>query len=492
VSSGGQELELDRAHLGEPEDSYSIDRPGFYGSLSYQNCTWRFNGGNAVIPENLGCDKPILSGNATWSGKNTPEITFRGMDPGIYYVTVEGALIDRKADPRNTGPSFCSAQLIDETGETIAHQINSGRLQLKPSPIFLNGNLHLSEKKDKTFSIKTVALDSIGVCDLSPVAHRFTMSVYRFPSQSQKVFTPVQTGWRVEATFTGENTQLSTTTVNPLDWTAISTSNAILTQTPGSIDVTLPCEKKSSSEKSCNGNPGISFIPITSGDIKVCTSFVHSLQMSGTNSSLTLFKLAETDNQTHTIVTLGSNTVYRELSQPETRSISLCSTFHANANERKTIKLFYIQQTSGQIQRNLLILGSLVKGAELNWDVTPLNQSVALPVFSGSVVNSSTDVSRLEAATVEWNGSTYLVKQQGNWITKAEQMGASPGLLNIYFKEQTFSLIPICSITALPLQDAPVIVNILGQANSYLTLKTWTPDSKMIASGINLLCIGLR
>jgi len=479
-------LELDRAHLGEPEDSYTIDQPGFYASINFQNCTWRFNGTSSVVPENTNCDPPTLSGMAAWNGKKTPEITFKGMAPGIYSIAVEGSLVDKKPDPKNTGPSFCSASLVDETGETVANQTHSGRLQLKPSPIFVNGDFTLAEKKDKTFSIKTTALDAAGVCDLSPISNRFTLQVYRFPSQAQKVFTPTQTGWRVEAMLSGDNTQLSASTVNPLDWTGISISNATLTQSPGSIDVTLPCEKKSA--KQCDGNPGVSFIPITSGDLRVCTSFVHSIQMSGTNNSLTLFKLAETEKP----LTLGVNIVYREISQSEARSISLCSTFHANANERKTIQLMYIQQTSGQIQESLLVLKNSIKGAGMSWEVSPLNQSVALPVFSGSVVNSTTGVSKLEAATLEWNGSNYNVRQQGDWITKAEQMGASPGLLNIYFKDQTFSLIPICSITALPFQDSPVIANILGQTNSYLTLKTWSPDSKMIGSGINLLCIGLR
>jgi hypothetical protein len=259
-----------------------------------------------------------------------------------------------------------------------------------------------------------------------------------------------QTAWVVDATISGANPSLGTSSVS--SYTEITDSGLTLTNNtvPGGIAARIPCSSTNSPTgttcSSGNESVGINFNLPVAGLVRACVSFTHSINSAPSGAVYAAFQVVETPSNAQTITSEGNARTSSTMDQNGGSSAAqlhafpfrLCGTFNFTTAGDKTLRLMYEQSISGTVNASTIAgdEAATIGQRNIKWEVFPVNQLMPSPVLIGSVTSNSSTAERIERATVAEGAicsasPCTIARQSGFWLSSVSRSGTGAYTFNI-------------------------------------------------------------
>lgn len=426
-----------------------------------------------------------------------PRFTVNGLQPGTYLV-------------RMTFPQFGS-----NAGENVNYTITDGTTSSpsigmmvpatqRGAPISIEGFFTYSTAGNKTFEIYGSATVGSANIDLDGVPTDLEFSITRFPTAAQTVFYPETYNWLVDATITGANPSLGTTSVT--SYTEITDASlTLVNEATGNLTAQIPCSTtNASSGTTCSAGSesvGVAFTIPTAGSVEACVSFSHDLYVdTSTDEIQSVFQIVETPNNAQTISQEGKSKVqsgtYAAAIIQNVFPHRLCGTFAFTSAGQKTLRLMYEQSISGTITSNMINADANANYGQRNihWTVRPINQSIAVPVLVGSVTNSGTGTVRTEAANINCDSGSAITSQLNgsSWVSSVGNI--SGGTCAITFATGAFTSAPYCVVTGSTANSSPRTFGVNTVTSSGLNVDCIITSiaTDCTAEDFNIVCVGAK
>lgn len=327
------------------------------------------------------------------------------------------------------------------------------------------------------------------------VTLNFTVPIVGWTAQT--IVMPDAQGWYVDATISGANVGLGTTSVS--SYSVIGSSSLSMTKASGSADVQVPCSGGNApSGLTCSAGSelfGVAFNIPKSGAYRVCASANHYIDSpAGSINLATTFQLAETSTTSDTILQEGkgkamSGSILMSGDRREYRSVYTCGNFVFSSVGQKVVKLMYETEISGTPDNHYIKAdGDTILGQpDVHITVWPLSTQQQA-ILANSVSTGTTNGERIERATVA-SGCASVTSSSGTWVSSVSKPGTGQCTVNI--ASGSFSSAPTCVCT--------VNVERTCRMTAVPTTASFTVDifnggSPPIASdsSINVICMGPR
>jgi len=299
---------------------------------------------------------------------------------------------------------------------------------------------------------------------------------------AQTVVMPDAQGWYVDASISGANPSLGTSSVS--SYTGIENGSLTMTQNSGSAAVQIGCSSTNApSGLTCSsGNESLSvaFTPPKSGAYRVCVEANHYIDApAGSINVASTFQLVETATNSQTIIQEGrgkamSGSVAMSGDRREYRSVATCGDFVLSAGAQRMIRLMYETEISGTPDNHHIKAdGGVTLGQpDVHWTVYPL-QSPASAILANSVSTGTTNGEKIERVKLNLSGATTvsITNQSTGWLQSVTASGTVPTLT---FTPGWFSAEPTCQVTC-----STNVTNVFGVG---------VPNG---TTGINIACIDI-
>jgi len=267
---------------------------------------------------------------------------------------------------------------------------------------------------------------------------------------------PDAQGWYVDASISGTNVGLGTTSVS--SYSPIGSSSLTMTKASGSADVMVPCSAGNApSGLTCSAGSelfGAAFNIPKAGSYRVCLAANHYIDSpAGSVNVVSTFQLVETSTTSDTILQEGkgkamSGSVAMSGDRREYRSIYTCGDFVFSSVGQKVIKLMYETEISGTPDNHYIKAdGDTVLGQpDVHITVYPL-QDRATAILANSVSTSATNGLKTESFSFTCSGSSSIAVQLGgtSWVSSIGNISA--GVCAVGISAGTFSGSPQCQVT---------------------------------------------
>lgn len=340
------------------------------------------------------------------------------------------------------------------------------------------------------------------------VTLNFTVPIVGWTAQT--IVMPDAQGWYVDASISGANVGLGTTSVS--SYSVIGSSSLSMTKASGSADVQVPCSGGNApSGLTCSAGSelfGVAFNIPKSGAYRVCASANHYIDSpAGSINLATTFQLAETSTTSDTILQEGkgkamSGSILMSGDRREYRSVYTCGNFVFSSVGQKVVKLMYETEISGTPDNHYIKAdGDTILGQPdvhiTVWPLSTQQQALLANSVSTTVTNG---VKVLTAKVQAVNGSTCTVSEEdGDWLGATTPLAT--GRCTVAINAGTFSATPKCSLTGYATTYTGVTQSLTAHFTN-LSTTTMTFETRYDVGGSNaisgddspfmLMCVGAR
>lgn len=395
---------IDDCFLGDASEvniSY-IAQATFIGSGYYNTtaaCQWtRTN--TAIGAYGTDTDCPVLTvelnpgpGTIQTTDADLPQMTVNNLPPGTYQVTVNiPALSDGSGATRTYALSDGTTTSGYGSGMGVASSVEG---------IAVMGTFIYTTAGNRTFSVYAASSAGAALIDLANGARKLHFSLYRFPTSSQQAYTTDQSdygwtaytptgSWSTNTTYTGFHRRINGTLELDIK---IALAGA---PTAASLTVNLPTGLVIDTTKIAEATQNVSALPGVASIRDAAPENYTGMIRYNDTTSIAIFK----DDGDGTISVVNA-----------TAPITFAS------GDSIAIK----------------VAGLPITG----WQSTS-----RAPQLINSVVNTSTGVTRTEAAEINCDAGSSIVSQLGNWVASVGNVSA--GACVVTFVTGTFSAAPYC------------------------------------------------
>lgn len=315
--------------------------------------------------------------------------------------------------------------------------------------------------------------------------------------QAQTIVMPDAQGWYVDASISGANPSLGTSSVT--SYTGIENGSLTMTQNSGSAAVQIGCSSTNApSGLTCSsGNESLSvaFTPPKSGTYRACVTANHYIDApAGSINVVSTFQIVETATNAQTVLQEGkgkamSGSVSISGDRREYRSVATCGDFVLSAGAQRMLRLMYETEISGTPDNHYIKAdGDSVLGQpDVHWTVYPL-QNPASAILANSVSTGTTNGERVERATIA-SGCASVTSSSGTWVSSVSKPGTGQCTVNIL--AGSFSSAPTCVCTVNVERTCRMTA---VPSTASFTVDIFNGGSPPIASdsSINVICMGPR
>lgn len=458
VASDEPSITVDDCYLGDNLNLSSISQVAFIGSAyipATASCTgWsRTNTALGAFATDADCPGPTVElnpgpGVIQTTDADLPRFTVSNLPPGNYKVVISGIVTG------STSSSYADVSINDGT-------TSSGRSSARMSaatvfaPFTVVGNFTYTTAASKTFELYGSAnTGSINV-ENSTGNGQLYFAIYRNPTSSEQAVTPEMASWRIDANIGGADFDLGTS--DQASYITPNNATETLTQNTGSAPVGISCSSTNDNTvgaTTCpagSEEPGIIFNLPRAGAIEVCAAFQHIYTTGASGVVNVAFQLINTANGSQTPVLEGGSRVASRLT---TASIgagdsypSLCGIFNFTSSGKKTIRLMYEQDLTATVSTNQISAdqNAAIGQRDVHFTAKYVDQNISNPLLVNSVINTSTGVTRIEAADLNCDAGSAITRQHGSWVSSIGNI--SGGLCAVTLTGGIFSSTPYCTAT---------------------------------------------
>ena len=444
----------------------------FIGSAYFAqtaNCTLTRSSATLGALSDSDCPGPTVESNPgpgtiQTTDANAPKVSVNSLPPGRYEACFSG--------PHNLGSADAGGAMAINDGTTTSGQQGI-------SSDTSNGHFHVcgwfeySNAADRYFELFASTPGAVAVnIPLNTSGNaRVYFTLKQYPLTSQTTYSIDQlpsywSGYHVTANCAG----WTLTSASYVNFAADADCN--LTEQYNRNFGTVTSYTSGGSEL-----PGLVFTPKRAGSYKVCANFAWD---SGSARQAIAFRLTD------------GTTAFAEMGQVSP----------ANANDDESMTLCGIINIASVTSTTVRLEGRNSSGGSLNitqsaadfairWTVMALDQSFPAAVFTGNVLNSGAGTIRVEAAELNCDAGSSIVRQGNgsNWISSIGNI--STGICAVGFTAGTFSATPYCVATNSANAFAEVVV--LNETTSGFDLKGFTDSAGAVTSlDVHLICVGAR
>lgn len=272
---------------------------------------------------------------------------------------------------------------------------------------------------------------------------------------AQTVVMPDAQGWYVDASISGANPSLGTSSVT--SYTGIENGSLTMTQNSGSASAQIGCSGTNApSGLTCSsGNESLSvaFTPPKSGTYRACVTANHYIDApAGSINIVSTFQIVETAANAQTVLQEGkgkamSGSVIISGDRREYRSVATCGDFVLSAGAQRMLRLMYETEITGTPDNHYIKADgdTLLGQPDVHWTVYPL-QSPASAILANSVSTGTANGDKIGRATIANSGSASITSQSTGFLSSVSYV--STGVVDTFFTAGYFSAAPSCTCTA--------------------------------------------
>ena len=374
ISISAGTIDFDLGYIGSNQNIVNVSQPSEWALFKRQT--------DYVAPAATWYTVPI---NETSDSTNYP------ISSSCFSLKVTG-----KYRLRLAGDFSANGELIN-----FGYQINSGtRVQNSTSHIMdTNGSGSWSRFED-TFSIQGNRGDV--VCPQAYITSSRTTKNYEVELHQvnvnplEQAVSPEQSSWFIDANIGGANANLGTSNLSSYTEVADGGLDLVVNTAKGSAAAEIPCSAGTNSTgATCSGvfeHVGVAFVPPSAGLYEACFAFGHLVNTAANGAAYVTFQLAETPNNSLTILQEGGDRVESGLLS----SVGIdaryprrvCGTFSFSDSSKKTIRLMREQLLAGAVGQNLISAYRLstVGQYDIHVTVRPLLSAYNRPILTGDQV----------------------------------------------------------------------------------------------------------
>jgi hypothetical protein len=512
-ASDAADLAFDNCFLGS-SNIMAVSQPAFIGSAripATASCSWTVtNTAFTAFGTSATCPGPTVDlnpgpGTIQTTDDNLPQFTVNNLPPGIYRVTMSGAIQSNGAN------NSVSAITISDGTSTSGRHGNEIGASGNPVAAGLKivGYFVYTATGNRTFALQGAATTgSVNLANTSGQGGLF-FSLDRFPTSQEQAVRPDQVAWMVNANIGGANPTVGTAAVT--SYTALSNSGLDMVLGSGSLGARIPCSSTNpSTGLTCSAGDetiGVNFTAPMAGFVEACFAFGIQYTCDGTATACTsaqpTFQVIETGNADQTIVQEGGAKVQvgasafgsTIASSAYAQSVKVCGTFYFASAGEKTLRLMHETPANAR-GMSLLADRSATNGQrDIHVTVRPTSQANPAPLIVGSVTSRSTGLERIERASLS------AVCTAGTCTLSSSTPGISAvtfsatGRYNVAFAASTFSAAPVCFYT--PFASTGSVSVAATQGSGTITSTTHTiafmdAAGSFVNAAFDVLCMGPR
>ncbi len=313
---------------------------------------------------------------------------------------------------------------------------------------------------------------------------------------AQTIVMPDAQGWYVDASISGANVGLGTTSVS--SYSVIGSSSLSMTKASGSADVQVPCSGGNApSGLTCSAGSelfGAAFNIPKSGAYRVCLAANHYIDSPvGAINVVSTFQLAETSTTSDTIIQEGkgkamSGSAAMAGDRKEYRSVYVCGDFVFSSVGQKVVKLMYETEISGTPDNHYIKAdGDTILGQpDVHITVWPLSTQQQA-ILANSVSSASTNGTYFNSAQV---GSTGTIsKETGDWINGSCSVASA--VYTCTLVAGAFSTDPACHPTIFG-ETTNYNAVVTSASTSTVVVRTFDTANAAAAAAFSLTCSSPR
>lgn len=258
-----------------------------------------------------------------------------------------------------------------------------------------------------------------------------------------------QASWFIDANIGGANANLGTSNLSSYTEVADGGLDLVVNTAKGSAAAEIPCSAGTNSTgATCSGvfeHVGVAFVPPSAGLYEACFAFGHLVNTAANGAAYVTFQLAETPNNSLTILQEGGDRVESGLLS----SVGIdaryprrvCGTFSFSDSSKKTIRLMREQSFSGTVSANNIVANRLATAGQYDIHVTvrPLLSAYNRPILTGDQVTTpgankpetfSVSYGTTSASTSCSASPCSYLDQIGNSVTSVTRSGTGQYAIN--------------------------------------------------------------
>lgn len=479
------DLIVDDIFLGQGRNVFDFNSPAFVGGITtpanQTNCSPTITGIGSWIAFGTDADcatwTPATSKTTVTGTQGVPHFTINDMKQGQHFATIQ---INYLGSTTTDGLYDClmSLEYNDGTGAKRAGVSGITSYQTAGSQIpgamaSFVANFSTATRGDVDFRLLgnqsggtgnrcQLRLDSVTPNPPSVIIY----TVAESPVEGQTYDT---VGWRVDASISGANPDLGTSSV--ATYTGITNGSLTLENSTGRgvISAQIPCSSTNPpTGTTCAAGDeslGVSFVAPKAQDVKVCAAYsVADNCNTGTGICSTgyTFKIAQTGNSDQIISASGGENVAAggTLQQNSGNGVQIrsnmkvCGRFSLASSGQKTFRLMRVQDAATNISSSFIFGDAGLGLRDVRFTVEPINESMPTPVFDdltsalASTLKSSTSNISYKGVAVNTTCSVSpctKTNEYGGWGTVTR---SGTGAYNAPFSG-AYSSTPICSVNSL-------------------------------------------
>lgn len=385
------------------------------------SCTWsRTNTALGAFSTTSACPGPTVdsnpgTGTIQTTDADLPRFTVNNLPPGNYRILMTGNVkIATSAQAVtfgiNDGTNTKGVRTFDANTSTYV-------------PFMVEANFQYTTSGNKTFELygasaaNAITIDnSLGATGGGGVQ----FYIYKFPSSTETILRPESQAFAWSGYHDQDCNFVRTTTGSfgafPADSTCTFTERTNLNA--GTVTSEL-----SGSDKL----PGIVITLPSAGMYEVCASPNFEQGQNAGDTGIRMVKGA-------TVI----SRVFKKLDgndQDDTHM--MCGFYNASTSGSAT---FSLEGYTSAV--NVEILSSTSVNTSIEWSIKKVSQNLPAPNIVNTVSNSSSGVSRMEAAKLNCDSSSAITSQHGSWVSSIGNISA--GACTVTLSAGTFSATPYC------------------------------------------------
>lgn len=406
---------LDEAYLGPARNIGTVAQAQHYGGVRWPmaaNCSWSVSAtAYTSYSADSDCTTPTgtnVTGFASAPATKIPAITFATLPPGRYQFVASGRF--RKA---GTTSSTSSCWRFNDGTTGMQGACASANTTSVGGIGTITGSI------EYTTAQTAITIQLQGLSDAAAEAALISndlltssvgglwIDVYRFPLASETSIRPIDAAWYVDATISGANPSLGTSSIT--SYTEITDAGLTLTPTSGSAPVGIMCSSTnaaatpSSSATVCTSGSeslGINASIPYAGLFEVCMAFSNSVSVASTGVHGITFQISETGTASQTDIYTGltrSNTRLGTVSGTSGQDAhfphQLCEVLNFSSTGLKGIRLKYTQGITNTVNSSAIIgdaSGTSNGGRNIRITMKPWLSPMPAPLLTSSVTYSDT------------------------------------------------------------------------------------------------------
>lgn len=401
----------------------NVSQSNFIGSAyfaSTASCNFSRSNTSLGAMTDTDCPGPTVDQNPgpgviQTTDADLPRVTLNNLPPGRYRVSFEG----NAGASGSTVMAFAINDGTNTRGRSAGFSTSGGN-----SGFFVEAVFEYTTAGNRSFELyaSTTAATAVVYNDNTSGANYQTwFHIYRYPTSTEQAYKPDSS----PASWAGYH---GTTCAFARTNTAYGAFTA-----DGTCTLTEQYNRNFGTVTTAGASlPGVIFTPPRIGRYLVCAVF----QAQG----------AANDQIIGVRMTDGANVLASQLAKmPASASgqihpMTLCSIYNASTVSSSTTISLEGKATSSSVT----VTGNATDFA-VAWTITGLDQPLPAPIIINSVTNSSSGVTRIEAAKLNCDAGSAITSQHGSWVSSIGNI--STGACAVTLASSTFSSTPYCTAT---------------------------------------------